>query len=97
MLICSGKEDGNGDFHTSVIDEGRDGETAKEAITRVAKRFFGEATFEKKHEWHDGWTRLGPDRKPTSKLPALFIGRRIFTIQTRWDADAREWRIAEGE
>ena len=89
MQIMSGIENQNGEFVCTVCGESRDGETALEALQRVA----GERT-KKKCTVNPTYDRLGPHNNPTSFLPALFVGQRGFFINTKWNAEKQEWELA---
>jgi len=89
MKIMTGVEDRNGEFECVVCGEAKQDETATEALVRVA----AEHT-KKKGRIQEAYGRLGPHDAPTSRLPALFVGRRGFFIMTKWNAEKREWELA---
>ena len=91
MRIMTGKGQPDGTFQMQCIGESLDGETAKEAIKRVAERFLNHSLNEKKHHWHESYGRVGAHDSPTDYLPGLFVGFRLFTVGVGWDADKQEW------
>lgn len=94
MRVMTGKEDRNGCFPVRCVGESNEGETPKQALQRVAERFLNAPLTKKKHRWNEAWGRLGPHDNPTERLPALFVGSRLFEIDTDWDKATDEHTIA---
>ncbi len=82
MLITTGIEKSDGTFCMRVNGKANEGETAKEAITRIAKSFMKKP---KKPRWIEKWNRLGDHDNPVEHLPGLFLGKRLFAVATRWE------------
>ncbi len=82
MKIVTGKETGKGEFNTRVVGESQNGETAKDAIVRIAECFLSVPLSKKRHRWNEKWSWLGDENNPTERLPALFVGSRLFCVAT---------------
>ena len=96
MQIWSGKEKDDGTIPCSLCGTVQEGETVKEAISRLVIAHYGKMP--KNTHWAEKSTRLGPHDNPTGYLPALWVDHkshgRIFMVWTRWDKEKREWVIA---
>ncbi len=94
MLINTGLEDDNGCFSTRVVGESKPGETAEQAILRIAARFLNRPIEKTKHHWHPSWTPTS-----TGVLPALFVERghstRLFSVEIVWNAETKQYDIKE--
>lgn len=95
-FVQTGYEKDDGTFSCSLCGTVHEGETVKEAISRLVIAHYGKMP--KNTYWVEKYTRLGQHDNPTGYLPALWVYHksrgRIFRVATMWDKEKREWVIA---
>lgn len=99
MRIMTGVEDNDGCFACRQFDRALPGETPIEALKRVVTEWYGREKFKgmklKKQRIVEKYDIVGTEDNPTAHLPAIFVGKRIFCIMTRWDTKTRSYFIVE--